>query len=52
MSIILSLAGKMIPNELTWAAYRQVIRISGKDAIRIFGTRSGRGMGESLASDK
>jgi RNA polymerase sigma factor (sigma-70 family) len=39
-SIILSLAGERIPNELTWAAYGQVIRISGKNAIRIFGTRT------------
>jgi hypothetical protein len=43
MSIILSLAGDEIPDDLLApVGYRQVARISGKDVVRIFGTRKGR----------
>jgi len=41
MSIILSLTGSRILSELLIRhGYRQVIRISGNDVIRIFGTRN------------
>jgi hypothetical protein len=41
MSIILSLVGsRMSDDSLTREGYRQVVRISGKDLVRIFGTRS------------
>jgi hypothetical protein len=41
MSIIPSLAGDRIPDEfLIRSGYRAVIRIFGKDVVRIFGTRS------------
>jgi len=40
MSIILSLAGDGISDDLlAWSGYRQVARISGKEVVRIFGTR-------------
>jgi hypothetical protein len=42
ISIILSLAGAGVPDDLlTRQGYRQVIRISGKGVIRIFGTQKG-----------
>jgi hypothetical protein len=41
MSIILSLAGDRISDDcLARQGYRQVARISGKEVVRIFGTRS------------
>jgi hypothetical protein len=41
MSIIPSLAGDRIPDELLIRfGYQGVIRISGKDVVRIFGTRT------------
>ncbi len=41
MSIILSLAGNGVSDDCpSWDGYGKVIRISGKAAIRIFGTRS------------
>jgi hypothetical protein len=41
MSIILSLAGDGISDDLlARQGYRQVARISGKDVVRIFGTRT------------
>jgi hypothetical protein len=42
MSIILSLAGDgwVSSDSLARSSYRQVARISGKDVVRIFGTRS------------
>jgi hypothetical protein len=41
MSIILSLAGDGISDDLLARQnYRQVARISGKDVVRIFGTRN------------
>jgi len=43
MSIILSLAGDGTSSDLlTRSGYRQVIRISGKGVIKIFGTRTRR----------
>jgi hypothetical protein len=40
MSIILSLAGDGISDDLlARRGYRQVARISGKEVVRIFGTR-------------
>jgi hypothetical protein len=40
MSIILSLVGSRISDDsLTREGYRQVVRISGKDLVKIFGTR-------------
>jgi len=43
MSIILSLVGSQISDDcLTRQGYRQVVRISGKDLVRIFGTRTRR----------
>jgi hypothetical protein len=40
MSIILSLAGDGISDDLlAREGYRQVARISGKEVVRIFGTR-------------
>jgi len=42
MSIILSLVGDGVSDDLLApVGYRQVARISGKDVVRIFGTRSG-----------
>lgn len=41
MSIILSLVGSRISDDcLTRYGYRHVVRISGKDLVRIFGTRT------------
>jgi hypothetical protein len=41
MSIILSLAGDGISDDcLARQGYRQVARISGKEVVRIFGTRT------------
>jgi hypothetical protein len=41
MSIILSLVGSRMSDDfLTRYRYRQVVRISGKDLVRIFGTRT------------
>ena len=41
MSIILSLVGSRISDDvLTRQGYRQVVRISGKDLVSIFGTRT------------
>jgi hypothetical protein len=41
MSIILSLAGDGISDDfLARLGYRQVARISGKEVVRIFGTRN------------
>jgi hypothetical protein len=43
MLIILSLAGDGISDDLlARLGYRQVARISGKEVVRIFGTRKGR----------
>ncbi|HEX5476182.1 MAG TPA: hypothetical protein VFX12_16100 [Vicinamibacterales bacterium] len=40
MSIILSLVGSRISDDcLTRSGDRQVVRISGKDLVRIYGTR-------------
>ena len=48
MSIILSLAGDGISDDfLAREGYRQVARISGKEVVRIFGTRSRRGSSPS-----
>jgi hypothetical protein len=42
MSIILSLAGYGVSDDCpSWDGYRKVIRISGKAAIKLFGTRTG-----------
>jgi hypothetical protein len=44
MSIILSLAGDGISDDLlARERYRQVARISGKEVVRMFGTRSSQG---------
>jgi hypothetical protein len=41
MSIILSLVGNRISDDcLTRSGYREVVRISGKDLVRVFGTRT------------
>jgi hypothetical protein len=41
MSIILSLVGDGVSNDLLASRrYREVARISGKDVVRIFGTRT------------
>jgi hypothetical protein len=51
MSIILSLVGsRMSDDSLTREGYRQVVRISGKDLVRIFGTR--RSWPQGLAQTK
>jgi hypothetical protein len=50
MSIILSLVGNRISDDcLTRSGYREVVRISGKDLVRVFGTRIC--TGEGIADD-
>ena len=46
MSIILSLVGDGIPDDLlapVGVRHREVAKISGKDVVRIFGTRNPKG---------